>query len=67
MTKQQKKLLDFIRKYIKKHEISPTYREMAKALNNKSIADIGRKLDSLVFENKIKKRIPARARDVKLL
>jgi len=25
MTKRQKELLDFIRKYVKKHEISPTY------------------------------------------
>ena len=36
MTKRQKELLDFIRKYVKKNEMSPTYREMSNSLKNKS-------------------------------
>ncbi len=28
MTKRQKELLDFIRKYVKKNEMSPTYRDV---------------------------------------
>ena len=40
MTKRQKELLDFIRVYVKKNEMSPTYREMSNALKNKSISNI---------------------------
>ena len=67
MTKRQKDLLDFIRKYIKENEISPNFKEMAKGLKLKSISNIGRMLDALTMDGKIKKRIPAKARDIKLL
>ena len=67
MTKRQKELLDFIRKYVKKNEISPTYREMSNALKNKSISNIGRMLDSLASEGKISKRTIAKPRSFKIL
>ena len=67
MTKRQKELLDFIRKYVKKHEMSPTYREMVKALNSKSVSNIGRMLDALAEEGKITRRIPAKPRSIKIL
>ncbi len=67
MTKRQKELLDFIRKYVKKHEMSPTYREMVKALNSKSVSNIGRMLDALAEEGKITKRVPAKPRSIKIL
>jgi SOS-response transcriptional repressor LexA len=67
MTKRQKQLLDFIRKYVKKNEITPTYREMAKHLKLISIADIGRMLDRLYEDGKLSKRIPAKPRSTKLL
>ena len=67
MTKRQKELLDFIRKYVKKNEMSPTYREMSKALKNKSITGIGRMLDSLASEGKISKRTIAKPRSFKIL
>jgi len=67
MTKRQKELLDFIRKYVKKHEMSPTYREMVKALNSKSVSNIGRMLDALAEEGKITRRIPAKPRSIKVL
>ena len=67
MTKRQKELLDFIRKYVKKNEMSPTYREMSKALNNKSHSGIGIMLDSLASEGKISKRTLAKPRSFKIL
>ena len=67
MTKRQKELLDFIRKYVKKNEMSPTYREMSNALKNKSISNIGRMLDSLASEGKISKRTLAKPRSFKIL
>ena len=67
MTKRQKELLDFIRKYVKKYEMSPTYREMSNALKNKSISNIGTMLDSLASEGKISKRTIAKPRSFKIL
>ena len=67
MTKRQKELLDFIRKYVKIHEMSPTYREMVNALNSKSVSNIGRMLDALAEEGKITKRVPAKPRSIKIL
>lgn len=67
MTKRQKELLDYIRKYVKKNEMSPTYREMVKALNSKSVSNIGRMLDALAEEGKITRRIPAKPRSIKVL
>ena len=67
MTKRQKELLDFIRKYVKKNEMSPTYREMSNALKNKSISNIGTMLDSLASEGKISKRTMAKPRSFKVL
>ena len=66
MTKRQKELLDFIRKYVKKHEMSPTYREMSNALKNKSITGIGRMLDALASDGKITKRVLAKPRSFKI-
>ena len=66
MTKRQKELLDFIRKYVKKNEMSPTYREMSNALKNKSISNIGRMLDSLASDGKITKRVLAKPRSFKI-
>ena len=67
MTKRQKELLDFIRRYVKNHEMSPTYREMVKALNTKSVSNIGRMLDALAEEGKITRRVPAKPRSIKVL
>ena len=67
MTKRQKELLDFIRKYVKIHEMSPTYREMVKALNSKSVSNIGRMLDALAEEGKITRRVPAKPRSIKVM
>ena len=52
---------------VKKHEMSPTYREMVKALNSKSVSNIGRMLDALAEDGKITRRIPAKPRSIKIL
>ena len=67
MTKRQKELLDFIRLYVKENEMSPTFREMIKALNSKSVSNIGRMLKALAEEGKITRRIPAKPRSIKVL
>ena len=67
MTRRQKELLDFIRKYVNNYEMSPTYREMSNALKNKSISNIGKMLDSLASEGKISKRTLAKPRSFKIL
>ena len=67
MTKRQIELLDFIRKYVKKNEIYPTYREMSKALNNTTISNISRILDGLAKRGKINRGIPATPRSIKIL
>ena len=67
MTKRQKELLDFIRKYVKKNEIYPTYREMSKDLNNTTISNISRILDGLAKRGKIDRGIPATPRSIKIL
>jgi len=67
MTKRQKELLDYIRKYVKKNEIYPTYREMAKALNCKAISNISMLLDGLAKRGKITRGIPATPRSIKIL
>jgi len=67
MTKRQKELLDYIRKYVKKNEIYPTYREMAKALNCKAISNISMLLDGLAKRGIIHRGIPATPRSMKIL
>lgn len=67
MTKRQKELLDYIRKYVKKNEIYPTYREMSKALNNTSISNISMLLDGLAKRGIINRGIPATPRSMKIL
>jgi len=67
MTRKQKELLDYIRDFVKKNELSPTYRDMGKALKTKSLSNIGRMLDALAEEGKITRRIPAKPRSIKVL
>tara|TARA_B110000196_G_scaffold283332_1_gene265178 strand:+ start:295 stop:498 length:204 start_codon:yes stop_codon:yes gene_type:complete len=67
MTKKQKELLDFIRNYVKKNEMSPTYREMVKALNSNSLCHIGKMLDALAEDGKLTRRVPAKPRSIKVL
>jgi repressor LexA len=68
MTEKQKKLLDFIKDYIKTHGLSPSYSEMQKFMNisQKSKSTIHNYLVQLEKLNFIK-RIPAKWRGVRLV
>ena len=68
MTEKQKKLLDFIKDYIKTHGLSPSYSEMQKFMNIslKSKSTIHNYLVQLEKLNFIK-RIPAKWRGVRLV
>lgn len=48
LTKRQKELLDFIRRFSSKHGFSPTYEEMASALGVSSLSTIHDHLEQLV-------------------
>ena len=67
MTEKQKKLLDFIKNYIKTHGLSPSYSEMQKFMNisPKSKSTIHNYLVQLEKLNFIK-RIPAKWRGIRL-
>ena len=47
MTKKAKKLLEFLRKYIKKNKISPNYEEMKEHMGLKSKSSIFQYLEYL--------------------
>ena len=68
MTEKQKKLLDFIKDYIKTHGLSPSYSEMQKFMNisQKSKSTIHNYLVQLEKLNCIK-RIPAKRRGVRIV
>ena len=67
MTKKQKKLYDFIVKYIKRHDIAPDFNEMIKhmRLSSKSKSVIFHYLGELEKEGVII-RTPAKCRGIKL-
>jgi len=68
MTEKQKKLLDFIKNYIRTHGLSPSYSEMQKFMNisPKSKSTIHNYLVQLEKLNFIK-RIPAKWRGIRLV
>ena len=49
MTKNAKKLLDFLRKYIEKNKISPNYEEMKEHMGLKSKSSIFQYLESVSY------------------
>ena len=55
MTKNAKKLLDFLRKYIEKNKISPNYEEMKEHMGLKSKSSIFQYLEYLEDQGHIKK------------
>jgi repressor LexA len=68
MTEKQKKLFDYIKAYIKKHGLSPSYREMQKFMNisKKSRSTIHYYLVQLEKLNVIC-RVPAKWRGVRIV
>jgi|TARA_R110002020_G_scaffold147960_1_gene323653 SOS-response transcriptional repressor LexA len=55
MTPVMLKLLNFIRKYVKKNKYCPTYQEMADGLNYRSKNSITVLVDRLAKRNELKK------------
>ncbi len=66
LTKKQLALLDFIEKFTKEHNISPTYREIMSGLELSSVSAVAEHIDNLVEKGVIKK-IPGAARSLELI
>ena len=65
MTKNAKKLLDFLRKYIEKNKISPNYEEMKEHMGLKSKSSIFQYLEYLEEQGHIKKdRLKSRSIEI---
>ena len=65
LTKKQKELFDFLKKYISKNEISPSFEEMKNAVNLKSKSGIHRLMTSLEQRGYIK-RLKHKARAMEI-
>tara|TARA_Y100000768_G_scaffold388337_1_gene383639 strand:- start:4381 stop:4959 length:579 start_codon:yes stop_codon:yes gene_type:complete len=65
MTKNAKKLLDFLKRYIEKHQLSPSFEEMKDYMNLKSKSSIFQYLDYLEKLGHIK-RSKLKSRSIKL-
>jgi len=55
-TKKQRELLDFIAGFIAGHGYSPSYREIMRALNYKSVSTVASHVDNLIARGHIVKR-----------
>ena len=66
LTKKQKELLDFLKEYITKNQISPSFEEMKEAVNLKSKSGIHRLITSLEQRGFIK-RLKHRARAMEII
>ncbi len=55
LTKRQKQIYDFIKGYIKKHGISPTFEEVKKHLHLKALSTISEHVDELIKKGFISK------------
>jgi len=65
-TKRQKLLLDFITKYTAKNGISPSYREIGRALGYTSTSTVALHVDSLIERGYLQKR-PNMARSLEAM
>lgn len=55
LTKKQKQIYDYIKKYIRKHGISPTFEEIKKHLHLKALSTISEHIDELIEKGFISK------------
>jgi repressor LexA len=63
LTKTQQKYFSFIKKYIEENNMSPSYRDIKKAMNINSLANVHTMLYQLEKRGWIKK-LPASARSI---
>ena len=66
ITKQQLKLLNFIKDYINKNTISPSYDEMKEAIGLKSKCGISARIDQLQQRGWLKK-LPGKSRSIQII
>ncbi len=55
-TRSQQQLLDFIEAFIKQHGYGPSYREIMRALDYKSVSTVAVHVDGLIARGLLKKR-----------
>lgn len=55
-SKKQRELLDFIDGFIKTHGYGPSYREIMRALNYKSVSTVAIHIDNLIAGGNLRKR-----------
>lgn len=65
-TKKQAKLLDFIDGYMRKHDVSPSYREIRDALGLSSVSAVAEHIENCVAAGYLRK-IPNAARTLEVL
>lgn len=66
LTKKQKLLLDFLSEFLKTHDYSPSYREIAAGMGLKSVASVAEHIDNLVAVGAIRKA-PGMARSLEVV
>ncbi len=55
-TKKQKELLDFVDEFIAQHGYGPSYREIMKAMDYKSVSTVAIHIDGLIAKGYLRKR-----------
>jgi repressor LexA len=65
-TEKQAKLLDFIESYMRKHDVSPSYREIRDALGLSSVSAVAEHIENCVAAGYLRK-IPNAARTLEVL
>lgn len=55
-TKKQRELLNYLAEFIEANNYAPSYREIMKALNYKSVSTIANHIDSLITKGYLSKR-----------
>jgi len=65
LTKRQKKILDFVKDFIKKHDYAPSYREIAEYFHYNSLATVADHIEALQQKGYLKKD-PTMARSLQL-
>ncbi len=56
VSKSQQKLLEFISEFINQHKFGPSYREIMRALDYKSVSTVAIHVNSLIAKGKLQKR-----------
>ena len=55
-TKKQRELLNYLAEFIEANNYAPSYREVMKALNYKSVSTVAHHIDSLITQGYLSKR-----------